>query len=167
MHVPDRSTAPAFQITGNTALYEPWIDLIRRQLERLLSLVELEQDGRPVTVDSFRLRNLADWLVPASVDPVAVIASAGSHCDLDCVFCYNKGNPPSLALRSPERSAARELHETITCLRYTSHQRPDAACSRPLAVATKCCCSLVSSKFFGNCARRPRQSSESPPTAGC
>ncbi len=111
---------PGFQIAANAALYEPRIDLIRRQLERLLSLVELEKDGRPVAVDSFRLRDLGDWLVPSSIDPVAVIAAAGSRCDLDCVFCYNKGNPPSLALRSPERSVAEERHEMMTRLRYFS-----------------------------------------------
>lgn len=111
---------PGFQIARNAALYEPRIDLIRRQLERLLALVELEKDGRPVAVDGFRLRDLTDWLVPSLIDPVAVIAAAGSRCDLDCVFCYNKGNPPSLALHSPERSSAEELHEMATRLRYFS-----------------------------------------------
>ncbi len=110
---------PGFQIAANAALYEPRIDLIRRHLERLLRLVELEQDGRPVAVDGFRLRDLGDWLVPSTGDPVDV-AAAGSRCDLDCVFCYNKGNPPSLALRSPERSVAEELHEMTTRLRYFS-----------------------------------------------
>lgn len=96
---------------GSTVIYEPRIELIKKQLESLLSVVELEVNGRPVQVDGFRLRDLSDWLVSGSGDPSEILEYAASRCDCDCVMCYNKGNPPSLALRSDKRTATDEFNE--------------------------------------------------------
>lgn len=103
-----RETSPS---PGSTVIYEPRIELIQKQLESLLSVVELEVNGRPVQIDGFRLRDLADWLVSGSGDPSEILEYAASRCNCDCVFCYNKGNPPSLALRSDKRTAADEFDE--------------------------------------------------------
>ncbi|GAI51780.1 unnamed protein product, partial [marine sediment metagenome] len=90
---------------GTTALYEPRIELIKRQLESLLSVVELEANGAVAHVDGFRLKNLSDWLVSSSGDPGEILEYAASRCNCDCIMCYNKGNPPSLALKSSKRRA--------------------------------------------------------------
>ena len=46
-----------------------------------------------------------------------------TRCNCDCVFCYNKGYPPSLALVSPSRSPKEEFEEIETRLRYFSPKR--------------------------------------------
>jgi len=109
-----------FRDAGNAALYEPRIPFIKAQLESLLSVVQLEEDGQPVDVDGFRLRNLRDWLVPSSGDPVEMFGYAGTRCDADCVFCYNRGNPPGLALNVVPRSADTEYEEMLARLQYFS-----------------------------------------------
>lgn len=110
----------SFQEPRNAALYEPRIELIKRALESLLTVVELEQGGQPVRVDAFRLRDLRHWLVPSRCDPLEVFGYGGTRCNVDCVFCYLKGNPPDLALVSPRRKAEEELREMATRLRHFS-----------------------------------------------
>ena len=105
---------------GTTVLYEPRIELIKRQLESLLSAVELEADGAVAHVDGFRLKNLSDWLVPSSGDPGEILEYAASRCNCDCIMCYNKGNPPSLALKSSKRRATDEFDEIKARLNYFS-----------------------------------------------
>jgi hypothetical protein len=109
-----------FQDARNASLYEPRIEYIKTLLESLLTVVELEKDGEPVEIDGFRLKNLRDWLVPSTCDPVEVFGVAGSRCDADCTFCYNKGNPSSLALGVLKRSATEEWKEMMTRLKYFS-----------------------------------------------
>ncbi len=105
---------------GTTVLYEPRIELIKRQMESLLSVVELEADGAVAHVDGFRLKNLSDWLVPSSGDPGEILEYAASRCNCDCIMCYNKGNPPSLALKSSKRRATDEFNEIKARLNYFS-----------------------------------------------
>ncbi len=105
---------------GSVALYEPRIELIKRQLEGLLSVVELETDGAVAPVDGFRLKNPSDWLVPSSGDPGEILEYAASRCDCDCIMCYNKGTPPSLALKSSPRKAIDEFNEIKARLDYFS-----------------------------------------------
>jgi len=106
--------------TKNAALYEPRIDFIRRQLESLLSVVELEKSGELVKVEGFRLKNLADWVGSSQCDPVEVFEHAATRCNCNCVFCYNKGTPPSLALVNSKRKAEEELLELKTRVKYFS-----------------------------------------------
>jgi len=105
---------------GSTVIYEPRIELIKRQLESLLSVVKLEVNGKPVQINGFRLKDPSDWLVSGSGDPSEILEYSASRCNCDCVFCYNKGNPPSLALRSDKRSATDEFNEIKARLDYFS-----------------------------------------------
>ncbi|TET37547.1 MAG: DUF512 domain-containing protein [Dehalococcoidia bacterium] len=108
----------SFQDIKNASLYEPRIQFIKKQLESLLAVVDLEKEGRIVEVDGFRLKNLKDWLVPSSCDPIEVFEYAGSHCDCDCLFCYNRGNPPSVALGNLRRPPREEFEEMRTRIDY-------------------------------------------------
>ena len=105
---------------GSVVIYEPRIEFIKRQLESLLSVVELESDGSITSVDGFRLRNLSDWLVSEPTDPSEILEYAASRCNCDCIMCYNKGAPSSLALKNSQRSAADEFNEIETRLNYLS-----------------------------------------------
>jgi len=108
----------SFQDIKNAALYEPRIEFIKKQLESLLSMVDFEKDGQVVEVDGFRLKNLKDWLSPSPCDPIEVFEYAETRCDCDCLFCYNKGNPPSLALGNLRRPPGEEFEEMRTRMDY-------------------------------------------------
>lgn len=105
---------------GSVVLYEPRIELIKRQLESLLSVIELEAEGAVVSADGFRLKDPSDWLVSSSGDPSEILEYAASRCNCDCAMCYNKGNPPSLALKGNQRKATDELSEIKARLNYFS-----------------------------------------------
>ena len=111
-----------YQNIDNTALYEPRINLIKKQVESVLALVDLEKDGAAVEVDGFRLKNLGDWTVPSSCDPADIFEYAATRCNCDCVFCYLKGKTPSTGLDFPRRTVAEELAEINTRLKYFSPQ---------------------------------------------
>jgi len=116
--------ASASKNVSNTALYEPRVDLIKKLIESLLTLIEFEQEGQAVKVDSFRLKNLRDWLVPSAGDPREFFEYTGSHCNCDCIFCCNKGNPPSVAVSNDlDREAEDEFGEIRTRIEY---YRPEA-----------------------------------------
>lgn len=115
-----QSPETSFQDIRNASLYEPRIEFIKGQLENLLSVVELEKDGDAVAVDGFRLKDLRDWIIPSVCDPIEVFGYAGSRCNADCIFCYNQGNPQSLALGVLNRPATEEWQEMITRLKYFS-----------------------------------------------
>lgn len=108
-----------FQDTRNASLYEPRIAFIQKQLENLLSVADLEHNGEVVKVDGFRLKALADWLVN-DVHASDILEHLATRCGCDCVFCYNKGNPPSLALGNLKRPAEAEFEEAMTRVRYYS-----------------------------------------------
>jgi len=110
----------SFQSVCNADLYEPRIPHIKRVLESLLAVVELEANGRPVRIDGFRLRNLNHWVVPSAGDPAEVFDHLATRCDCHCSFCYLKGNPPTLALQQPIRSSEEEYGEARTRLSYFS-----------------------------------------------
>lgn len=108
----------SYQNVNNTALYEPRIELIKKQLESILALVDLESEGKVVKIDGFRLKKLDNWVMPSDCDPTEIFEYAGTRCNCDCVFCYNKGTPPSLVLSSPRRTPAEEFEEIKTRLKY-------------------------------------------------
>ena len=117
----------SFQNARNVAFYEPRIDFIRKLIQSILSLVKLEKEGQVVNVDGFRLKNPQDWLAPSSGDPSEVFDYAGSHCDCDCIFCCNKGNPSSMATASnSNRSAVEEFEEMKTRIKYFSPRAKSA-----------------------------------------
>ncbi len=108
------------QCIQNASLYEPRIVLIKQQLESLLSVVELEKNGKRVEVDEFRLKNLQDWLVSSGGDPAEVFEHLATRCNCNCEFCYLKGNPPSVSLIHPHRSVEEEYQEALTRVKYFS-----------------------------------------------
>jgi len=74
---------------------EPRIGMIKTLLEELLRVVELENDGEPVKVNGFRLRDLQDWVVKLpSVTPNMLLQGLAPGCNASCRFCYIKGTPP-------------------------------------------------------------------------
>ncbi len=84
---------------------ESRIWLIKRQLEQILKLVDLEKDGKVVEVDGFRLKNLSQWTDHKS-SLYSNIGSVSGYCNADCIFCYEKGNPLPFArdLKKADRS---------------------------------------------------------------
>jgi uncharacterized Fe-S cluster-containing radical SAM superfamily protein len=106
---------------GPLDVYEPRIGYIRNALESLLSVVELEVDGKAVQPEGFRIKNLRDWLSPGG-GANEILAHAASRCNLRCRFCYNEGAPPALRwpLRDPERDR-KELETRIA--RYVPQGR--------------------------------------------
>ncbi|MCP4755721.1 MAG: radical SAM protein [Proteobacteria bacterium] len=89
-------------------LYEPRINYIRKILESLLKVVDLEAGGKKVAVDSFRLKNPDGWLAPGGGGG-DILAHAASRCNLGCRFCYNVGAPSTL--RPPPRDPDEEYDE--------------------------------------------------------
>lgn len=89
-------TGGSLENIANASLYEPRVAFIARQLESLLSVVQLESGGKPVEVDAFRLRRPSDWADAPVESPADIINHAATRCQCDCVFCYNKGSLPSL-----------------------------------------------------------------------
>ena len=110
-----------FQNASNPTFYEPRIDFIKKLIESLSTVIEFEQDGQVVKVDGFRLKNLRDWLVASTGDPSEVFEYAGSQCSCDCMFCCNKGNPPTVAAcNNLNRTADEEFEEIKTRIKYFS-----------------------------------------------
>lgn len=100
-------------------LYEPRLGYIRRLLESLLGIIDLEADGERVQVDGFRLKDPDQWLVPCG-GAGDILAQAASGCNLSCRFCYNKGATP--VLRSGPRDPADEYQEILTRIKHYSPQ---------------------------------------------
>ena len=93
--------APIFQPVYPYLLSDPRITFIKRILELIL----------PPHPASFRLKNLRDWLVNT---PLSIFLTQLSwHCKTDCIFCYQKGNPPFM--RGKRRSSDEEV---ATRLKY-------------------------------------------------
>ncbi len=110
----------SLQSTRNAELYEPRIPHIKKVLQSILSVADLEFQGKPVPIDGFRLKNLKHWLVPSVGDPAEVFDHLATRCDCRCGFCYIRGNPPSLALEQPSRTPEEEYDEAKTRLKYFS-----------------------------------------------
>jgi uncharacterized Fe-S cluster-containing radical SAM superfamily protein len=121
--MPCREGPSSFQNIHSAALYEPRIHLIGLLLESLLNLIDLESDGSVVGIDGFRLKDPGQWTVPSACDPAEIFEYAGTRCNCDCVFCYLKGKPPLPALDFPRRTAAEELEEIRTRLKYFSPRK--------------------------------------------
>jgi len=109
---------PTPQLIENARFYEPRIAHIKKVLEKILTVVELEAQGKPVKIDGFRLKNLSHWLGPSSGDPAEVFDHLATRCDCNCSFCYLRGNPPALSLKQPARSAEEEYAEALTRVKY-------------------------------------------------
>lgn len=104
-----------YETVNSILLTEPRIEAIRRELQALLAVVELESDGKPVNIDGFRLRSIADWAdYPTSLSDIFWHLS--SACNFSCEFCYEKGNPPDFPIQNTPRMATPQ--EIATRLRH-------------------------------------------------
>lgn len=74
-------------------IVEPRIEAIKSEIERILSLVELEHKGQPIKVDGFRLRNLAHWQTGCAQTNMEALGPLSGVCNAKCVFCMERSLP--------------------------------------------------------------------------
>lgn len=104
--------------TRIVGLTEPRIELIARQLQALLQVVELEHEGKAVQVDGFRLRNAQDWRADGPDLALLNLGSISGICNCACEFCYEFGQPPDDVIMSQARRHPLSLEEARTRLKY-------------------------------------------------
>ena len=81
------------------AIPEPRIRLIAHDLQRILSMVQLEKDGEVVDVDGFRLRDLSKWVTYETNTAMNALTPISSVCNSRCHFCFEENVPyPARAL---------------------------------------------------------------------
>jgi hypothetical protein len=102
-------------------MVEPRIGAIKREIERILSLVQFEQQGQPLDVDGFRLRNLANWRTGFAHNVFDALGPLSGHCNARCNFCTERCLPfeRDSSILSLQEAAARLRYfspETHTCL---------------------------------------------------
>lgn len=96
------------------AIPEPRVQHIAHELQRLLALVQLEKDGRPVEVDGFRLRDLGKWVVHTTNTAMNALTPISSVCNSRCQFCFEENVP------YPREQSLMSLAEARTRLKYYS-----------------------------------------------
>lgn len=96
------------------AVVEPRIVHIAHELQRLLSLVELEKDGEPVQVDGFRLRDLSTWQDYAASSAMNALLPISGVCNSRCRFCFEQRLP------FPRELSLMSAAEAGTRLKYYS-----------------------------------------------
>jgi len=104
----DRTTDGLLAATAE----HPQLDYVRRRLESLLALVQVEEDGMPIEPNGFHVRSLGHWAFSECSNAFDALGSPSGYCDLDCSFCYERGNPLPM-----ERSQL-SIAEAETRLRY-------------------------------------------------
>lgn len=114
----DKELTCNYQSLKNASFYEATIEYITKQLSSILDMVELENHGQRLNVDSFRLKKLSQWVEYSPCDPADILGYLATRCNCSCVFCYNKGCPSTLALVSPSRPPEEEYREAQTRLKY-------------------------------------------------
>lgn len=82
----------------SVAATEPAIVCLARHWGLLTGVVSVYHQDTAVQVDGFRLRQLADWVVPADGHPAEVYEYLARVCNVACDFCYLYGNPTTLAV---------------------------------------------------------------------
>ena len=75
------------------AIPEPRIRFIAHELQRLLSLVDLEYNGRPVAVDGFRLKDLSSGSSYTTNTAMNALTPISSACNSRCHFCFEENAP--------------------------------------------------------------------------
>ena len=74
-------------------IVEPRIEILKREIERILSLVQLEKNGQPIKVDGFRLRNLENWRTGFAQNIFDVLGPLSGTCNVECAFCMERSIP--------------------------------------------------------------------------
>lgn len=72
---------------------DPRINFIKNVLRILLFQTDIH-DKTSHPPFAFRLKHLSDWLVPTTSS--LFLAQLSWHCKTNCIFCYQRGNPPLL-----------------------------------------------------------------------
>ncbi len=72
---------------------EPRIAHLKDELQRLLSLVDLESNGRRVAVDGMRLKDLSRWRNFTTNTAMNALTPISGHCNSRCDFCFEENIP--------------------------------------------------------------------------
>ncbi len=105
-----------YQPIESIKISEPRIEYLRKKIENIFKMVELCSDGKPVKIDGFCLKDLGHWTVPSYQNTLSLLEPLGRRCNLDCKFCYLKGNPPDIAIAKYHDHISDEEMDTL--LRY-------------------------------------------------
>lgn len=105
------------------AVIEPRILNLKSEIERLLSLVELEKDGEPVAVDGFRLRDLSRWRSCNTNTAMNSLTPISGLCNSRCSFCFEENIPYA------REQSLMSVAEAATRLKYYSPE--DGKCLFP------------------------------------
>lgn len=108
-------------------MVNPQLNFIKKEVERILSLVDLESNGQRLNVDGFRLRDLSDWQNSFVPNAFEAIGSLSGRCNANCIFCPERTLPFDRDLSFIDRK------EAATRLNYYSplKQRGLFPSSRP------------------------------------
>jgi hypothetical protein len=101
-----------FKDPESFAIIEPRITYLAHELQRLLSLVELEKDGKPIKVDGFRLRDLSRWQGYQTNTAMNALTPISGVCNSTCTFCFEEGIP------YPREKSLMSVAEARTRLKY-------------------------------------------------
>jgi len=94
------------------AVIEPRIVHIQDELRRLLSLVDLESNGRKVAIDAFRLKDLSRWESYTTNTAMNALTPISGHCNSRCHFCFEENIP------YPREKSLMSVGEAHTRLRH-------------------------------------------------
>lgn len=97
------------------AIPEPRIRFIAHEFQRLLSLVDVEVDGQPVTVSGFRLKDVSQWVTYNTNTAMNALTPISSACNSRCHFCFEENAP-----YAREAASLMPMAEARTRLKYYS-----------------------------------------------
>ena len=106
-----------FESISGTFLTEPRVSYIAKQIRQLMNVVEFEKDGEVVSIDGFRLKNMEHWRVPVN-SIQDMMWHLSNVCNLNCEFCYEKGNPPDFPIKNIPHCVS--MDEVETRMKYWS-----------------------------------------------
>ena len=99
--------------------FAPIIKLIKNQIEGLLQLIELYDNGKALKIDGFRIKDIQHWTNYYSGSLKGNLGSfSGSKCQCHCEICYARGNP----LQNIARDYL-TYHEAKTRIKYYSSKK--------------------------------------------
>jgi hypothetical protein len=99
------------------AIPEPRIRFIAHELQRILSVVQFENNGRAVEVDGFRLRDLSQWVTYSTNTAMNALTPISSVCNSRCKFCFEENAP------YPRERSLMPIAEARTRLKYYSPEK--------------------------------------------
>ena len=97
---------------------EPRLIMINRFLSGLMRFARFYSNGKTVTIDGFRLKNLDYWAKYACDDVYNNLGELCSACNCDCDLCFLKGS----VIDFPKKSVL-SLSETRTRIKYYQKEK--------------------------------------------